>query len=73
VVIATKLRHPMRPGHNGRGLSRKAIMTEVDHSLQRLGTDYIDLYQLHRNDHATPIEETLEAWTRSGRSPTATA
>jgi 1-deoxyxylulose-5-phosphate synthase len=61
VVIATKLRHPMRPGPNGKGLSRKAIMTEVDHSLQRLGTDYIDLYQIHRNDHATPLEETLEA------------
>jgi aryl-alcohol dehydrogenase-like predicted oxidoreductase len=61
VVIATKLRHPMRPGPNGRGLSRKAIMTEVDHSLRRLGTDYIDLYQVHRNDHATPLEETLEA------------
>lgn len=62
VVIATKLRHPMRPGHpNGYGLSRKAIMTEVDHSLRRLGTDYIDLYQIHRNDHATPLEETLEA------------
>src|SRR3954466_4569399 len=61
VVIATKLRHPMRPGPNGKGLSRKAIMTEVEHSLRRLGTDYIDLYQVHRNDHATPLEETLEA------------
>src|SRR6195952_227009 len=61
VVIATKLRHPMRPGPNGRGLSRKAIMTEIDHSLRRLGTDYLDLYQVHRNDHATPLEETLEA------------
>src|SRR6201995_5028705 len=61
VVIATKLRHPMRPGPNGWGLSRKEIMTEADHSLRRLGTDYIDLYQVHRNDHATPLEETLEA------------
>ena len=61
VVIATKLRHPMRPGPNGRGLSRKAIMTEVEHSLRRLGTEYIDLYQIHRNDHSTPWEETLEA------------
>ncbi|HTK64136.1 MAG TPA: aldo/keto reductase [Pseudonocardia sp.] len=61
VVIATKLRHPMRLGPNGRGLSRKAVMTEVDHSLRRLGTDYIDLYQVHRNDHSTPLEETLEA------------
>jgi 1-deoxyxylulose-5-phosphate synthase len=61
VVIATKLRHPMRSGPNGKGLSRKAIMAEVEHSLGRLGTDYIDLYQIHRNDHATPLEETLEA------------
>jgi len=61
IVIATKLRHPMRQGPNGKGLSRKAIMTEVDHSLERLGVEYIDLYQIHRNDHATPLEETLEA------------
>jgi aryl-alcohol dehydrogenase-like predicted oxidoreductase len=61
VVIATKLRHPMRPGPNGKGLSRKAIMTEIEHSLRRLGTDYVDLYQIHRLDPATPMEETLEA------------
>jgi aryl-alcohol dehydrogenase-like predicted oxidoreductase len=61
IVIATKVRHPMRPGPNGQGLSRKAIMTEIDHSLRRLGTDYVDLYQIHRLDKATPVEETLEA------------
>ena len=61
VVIATKVRHRMRPGPNGSGLSRKAIMTEIDHSLRRLGVDYVDLYQIHRWDYETPIEETLEA------------
>jgi aryl-alcohol dehydrogenase (NADP+) len=61
VVIATKVHGPMRKGPNGAGLSRKAILTEVDHSLRRLGTDYIDLYQIHRFDSRTPIEETLEA------------
>ncbi|HEX4793429.1 MAG TPA: aldo/keto reductase [Humisphaera sp.] len=61
VVIATKVHGRMRPDPNGRGLSRKAIMTEIDHSLRRLGTDYVDLYQTHRWDYQTPIEETLEA------------
>src|ERR1700681_896512 len=61
VVIATKVRHPMRPGPNGKGLSRKAIMTEIDHSLRRLGTDYVDLYQIHRLDNGTPIAEKLQA------------
>jgi aryl-alcohol dehydrogenase-like predicted oxidoreductase len=61
VVIATKVFAKVRPGPNGAGLSRKAIMTEVDASLKRLGTDYIDLYQIHRWDPQTPIEETLEA------------
>src|SRR6202035_2403052 len=51
----------MRPGPNGAGLSRKAILGEIDASLQRLGTDYVDLYQIHRWDYETPIEETLEA------------
>ncbi|MGU7780943.1 aldo/keto reductase [Burkholderia sp. PU8-34] len=61
VVIATKVFNRMRPGPNGAGLSRKAILTEIDHSLKRLGTDYVDLYQIHRWDYHTPIEETLEA------------
>jgi aryl-alcohol dehydrogenase-like predicted oxidoreductase len=61
VVIATKVHGRMRRGANGAGLSRRAIMTEIDHSLRRLGTDYVDLYQIHRWDHRTPIEETLEA------------
>src|SRR5580658_9305574 len=61
VVIATKVRHPMHAGPNGAGLSRKAIFTEIDNSLRRLGTDYVDLYQIHRMDNRTPIEETLEA------------
>src|SRR5437762_3198346 len=61
VVIATKVYGRMRPGLNGGGLSRKAIMREIDDSLRRLGTDYVDLYQIHRWDYDTPIEETLEA------------
>jgi 1-deoxyxylulose-5-phosphate synthase len=61
VVIATKLYYPTRPDPNGKGLSRKAIMTEIDASLRRLGTDHVDLYQIHRWDYDTPIEETLEA------------
>ncbi len=61
VVIATKVAAPVRTGPNGRGLSRKAIMTEIDNSLKRLGTDYIDLYQIHRRDPTTPWEESLEA------------
>ena len=60
-VLATKVFNPMRPDPNGRGLSRKAIMTEIDHSLRRLSTDYVDLYQIHRWDYSTPIDETLEA------------
>jgi len=61
IVIATKVHGAMREGRNAMGLSRKAIMAEVDHSLRRLGTDYIDLYQIHRFDQRTPIAETMEA------------
>jgi 1-deoxyxylulose-5-phosphate synthase len=61
VVIATKVHGRMRPGPNGAGLSRKAILHEIDASLTRLGTDYVDLYQIHRWDPEVPIEETLEA------------
>jgi aryl-alcohol dehydrogenase-like predicted oxidoreductase len=61
VVIATKLNGVMRDGPNGGGLSRKEIFFELDESLRRLGTDYVDLYQIHRWDRTTPIEETLDA------------
>lgn len=61
VIIATKVGNPVHSGPNGRGLSRKAIMTEIDKSLKRLQTDYVDLYQIHRWDYTTPIEETMEA------------
>ena len=61
IVLATKVWGRMRPGPNGAGLSRKAIFMEMDASLRRLGTDYVDLYQIHRWDDATPIEETMEA------------
>src|SRR3954463_8832815 len=61
VVIATKLNGRMSPGPNGQGLSRKAVMTAIDASLTRLGTDYVDLYQIHRFDPSVPVEETMEA------------
>ena len=61
VVIATKVFHPMGSGPNDRGLSRKHIMHAIDASLRRLGTDYVDLYQIHRFDASTPVEETVEA------------
>ncbi len=61
IVLATKINGRMAPDANGQGLSRKAILQEIDNSLQRLGTDYVDLYQIHRWDYNVPIEETLEA------------
>jgi aryl-alcohol dehydrogenase-like predicted oxidoreductase len=62
IVITTKVRHDMRPGSpNGGGLSRKAILSEIDNSLRRLGTDHVDVYMIHRLDNDTPLEETLEA------------
>ncbi|MBY5460578.1 aldo/keto reductase [Rhizobium leguminosarum] len=60
-VLATKVFGRMRPGPNGQGLSRAAILTEIDNSLRRLGTDYVDLYQIHRFDPFTPVEETMQA------------
>jgi 1-deoxyxylulose-5-phosphate synthase len=60
-VLATKVNSPMGPGPNDRGLSRKHILSAIDNSLRRLGTDYVDLYQLHRWDNETPVEETVEA------------
>jgi aryl-alcohol dehydrogenase-like predicted oxidoreductase len=63
IVVATKLFHPMGPGANQRGLSRKHILQAIDDSLRRLGLDYVDLYQIHRFDRETPIEESLEALT----------
>ncbi|GAA4823163.1 aldo/keto reductase [Actinomycetospora corticicola] len=71
IVVATKVFNRMRPGPNGAGLSRKAILTGIDHSLRRLGMDYVDLYQIHRFDPETPLEETLEALhdvVRSGKA-----
>ncbi|MGH9097331.1 MAG: aldo/keto reductase [Acidimicrobiales bacterium] len=71
VVVATKVYMPMRPGENGKGLSRKHILSAIDASLKRLEMDYVDLYQIHRWDHQTPIEETMEALhdvVRSGKA-----
>jgi aryl-alcohol dehydrogenase-like predicted oxidoreductase len=71
IVLATKVNGRMHEGPNGAGLSRKAILSEIDKSLTRLGTDYVDLYQIHRWDSGTPIEETMEALhdvVRSGKA-----
>jgi aryl-alcohol dehydrogenase-like predicted oxidoreductase len=71
VVVATKVYMPMSPGENGKGLSRKHILSAIDASLKRLEMDYVDLYQIHRWDHHTPIEETMEALhdvVRSGKA-----
>jgi aryl-alcohol dehydrogenase-like predicted oxidoreductase len=70
-VVATKVRGKTMPGENGRGLSRKHILASIDASLQRLELDYVDLYQIHRWDETTPIEETMEALhdvVRSGKA-----
>jgi 1-deoxyxylulose-5-phosphate synthase len=72
LVFVTKVHFPMRQGPNGGGLSRKALMTEIDANLRRLGTDYIDLSRIHRWDPATPIEETLETLhdiVKAGKAP----
>ncbi len=61
VVVATKVRHGVEEGPNKTGLSRKHIMAAIDGSLRRLGMDYVDLYQIHRTDPNTPIEETIQA------------
>src|SRR5207244_11034956 len=71
LVIATKVYFPMTPGPNGRGLSRKHVLSAIDASLQRHGMDYVDLYQIHRWDERTPIEDTLEALNDLGRPGTA--
>jgi aryl-alcohol dehydrogenase (NADP+) len=71
VVLATKVHGRMHPGPNGAGLSRKSVLAEIDNSLRRLGTDYVDLYQIHRFDPTTPVEETVEALddvVRSGKA-----
>jgi aryl-alcohol dehydrogenase-like predicted oxidoreductase len=70
-VVATKVRGTTMPGENGRGLSRKHVLASIDASLERLGLDYVDLYQIHRWDNATPIEETMDALhdvVRAGKS-----